>query len=84
MRLAQFLISELPVAVVRQHLLRGEPPPQLIDRIIRATYRAVMADYRHGKPVRAAGDDRPQRRPASARHWRIAHQAGMKRHAPAP
>ena len=45
-RLAQFLISELPVAVVRQHLLRGEPPPQLIDRIIRATYRAVVADYR--------------------------------------
>jgi AcrR family transcriptional regulator len=48
-RLAQFLISELPVAVVRQHLLRGEPPPQLIDRIIRATYRAVLADYRTRK-----------------------------------
>src|SRR6476659_3399888 len=48
-RLAQFLISELPVAIVRQHLLRGEPPPQLIDRIIRATYRAVLADYRTGK-----------------------------------
>jgi len=25
-RLAQFLISELQVALVRQHLLRGEPP----------------------------------------------------------
>jgi AcrR family transcriptional regulator len=48
-RLAQFLISELPVAVVRQHLLRGEPPPELIDRIIRATYRAVLADYRARK-----------------------------------
>jgi AcrR family transcriptional regulator len=48
-RLAQFLISELPVAVVRQHLLRGEPPPPLIDRIIRATYRAVLADYRTRK-----------------------------------
>jgi len=48
-RLAQFLISELPVAVVRQHLLRGEQPPKLIDRIIRATYRAVVADYRAGK-----------------------------------
>jgi AcrR family transcriptional regulator len=46
MRLAQFLISELPVAVVRQHLQRGEPPPQLVDRIIRATYRAILADYR--------------------------------------
>jgi hypothetical protein len=48
-RLAQFLISELPVAVVRQHLLRGEQPPQLIDRIIQTTYRAVLADYRSGK-----------------------------------
>lgn len=44
-RLAQFLVSELPVAAVRQHLLRGEKPPELIDRIIRATYRAVVADY---------------------------------------
>jgi AcrR family transcriptional regulator len=49
MRLAQFLISELPVATVRQHLLRGEPPPQLIDQIIGATYRAVLADYRKRK-----------------------------------
>src|SRR5262245_1241779 len=48
-RLAQFLISELPVALVRQHLLRGEPPPSLVDRIIRATWRAVLADYRSGK-----------------------------------
>jgi AcrR family transcriptional regulator len=48
-RLAQFLISELPVAVVRQHLLRGEQPPELVDRIIRATYRAVVADYRARK-----------------------------------
>jgi AcrR family transcriptional regulator len=48
-RLAQFLISELPVTAVRQHLLRGEQPPQLVDRIIRATYLAVVADYQSGK-----------------------------------
>jgi len=48
-RLAQFLISELPVAVVRQHLLRGEQPPQLVDRIIRATYRGILADYQSAK-----------------------------------
>lgn len=48
-RLAQFLISELPVATVRQHLLRGEAPPELIDRVIRTTYRAVVADYRARK-----------------------------------
>jgi AcrR family transcriptional regulator len=51
-RLAQFLVSELPVAAVRQHLLRGEPPPPLVDRVIRATWRAVLADYRSGKPRR--------------------------------
>lgn len=51
-RRAQFLISELPVAVGRQHLLRGEPPPPLADRIIRATWRAVLADYRSDKPTR--------------------------------
>jgi len=48
-RLAQFLISELPVTLVRQHLLLAEPPPPLIDRIIRATYRAILADYRARK-----------------------------------
>src|SRR5215470_9719478 len=47
-RLAQFLIAELPVAVVRQHLLRGEPPPRIADRIIRCTFRALLADYHAG------------------------------------
>jgi AcrR family transcriptional regulator len=45
-RLAQFLIAEVPVAAVRQHLLRREPPPPLVDLLIRTTYRAVVADYR--------------------------------------
>ena len=44
--LAQFLISEVPVAAVRQHLVRGEKPPPLVDRLIRTTYRAVVADHR--------------------------------------
>jgi AcrR family transcriptional regulator len=48
-RLAQFLIAEVPVAAVRQHLLRSEPPPALVDRLIRTTYRAVVADYRTRK-----------------------------------
>jgi AcrR family transcriptional regulator len=59
-RLAQFLISELPVAVVRQHLLRGEQLPELTDRIIRMTYRAVVADYRARKtrvPARRRNND---------------------------
>jgi AcrR family transcriptional regulator len=45
-RRAQFLISEVPVGVVRQHLLRRETLPPLVDRLIRTTYRAVVADYR--------------------------------------
>ena len=48
-RLAQYLLAEVPVAAVRQHLLRREPPPALVDRLIRVTYRAVIADYRARK-----------------------------------
>jgi AcrR family transcriptional regulator len=48
-RLGQFLISELPVALVRQHLMRGEKPPSLVDQLIRTTYAAVVADYRSRK-----------------------------------
>jgi AcrR family transcriptional regulator len=48
-RLAQFLLAEVPVAAVRQHLLRREPPPEIVDRLIRVTYRAVTADYRARK-----------------------------------
>ena len=48
-RLAQFLLSEVPLAAVRQHLLRREPPPPLVDDLIRLTYRAVVADYRSCK-----------------------------------
>jgi AcrR family transcriptional regulator len=48
-RLGQFLVSEVPVAAVRQHLMRREPPPPVVDRMIRTTYRAVVADYRREK-----------------------------------
>jgi AcrR family transcriptional regulator len=59
-RLAQFLISEVPVAAVRQHLVRGEPPPGLVDRIIRVTYRAVVADYRAQKRKPGPAEGSPQ------------------------
>ena len=45
-RLAQFLLAEVPVAAVRQYILRREPPPPLVDRLIRVTYQAVVAEYR--------------------------------------
>jgi AcrR family transcriptional regulator len=50
-RLAKFLIAEVPVAAVRDHLKRGEAPPPIVDRMIRTTYAAIVADYRarHGE-----------------------------------
>ena len=44
-RRAQFLLAEVPVAAVRQHLQRREPPPPIVDGLIRLTYRAVLDDY---------------------------------------
>jgi AcrR family transcriptional regulator len=49
LRRAQFLLAEVPVAAVRQHILRREPPPPLVDALLRATYAAVAADHR-GRP----------------------------------
>src|SRR5438477_10490555 len=45
-RRAQFLLAELPVGAVRQHLQRREMPPPIVDELIRITYEAVVADYR--------------------------------------
>ncbi len=47
-RLALFLIAQVPVAAVRPYLVRREPPPSIVDRLIRITYDAVVADYRTG------------------------------------
>ena len=41
-RRAQFVLAEAPVAAVRQHLERREPPPPIVDDMIRATYHAVV------------------------------------------
>jgi len=49
-RRAQFVLAEVPVAAVRQHLHRREPPPPIVDELIRATYRAIVGGYRAGKP----------------------------------
>src|SRR5919205_616847 len=45
-RRAQFLLAEMPVGAVRQHLQRREPPPPIVDELIRITYCAIVADYR--------------------------------------
>ena len=48
-RRAQFLLSEVPVAAVRQHLLRREPPPPIVDELIRTTWHAVVDGYQATK-----------------------------------
>jgi AcrR family transcriptional regulator len=41
-RRVQFVLSEVPVAAVRQHLYRREAPPPIVDELIAATYRAII------------------------------------------
>jgi AcrR family transcriptional regulator len=42
MRRATFVLAEVPIAAVRQHLERREPPPPLVDALIAETYRAIV------------------------------------------
>jgi AcrR family transcriptional regulator len=48
-RRAQFILIETPVAAVRQHLIRREAPPPIVDQLIRTTYRAVVEGYAKGR-----------------------------------
>jgi len=41
-RRASFVLAEVPVAAVKQHLQRREPPPPLVDDLIRRTYHAIV------------------------------------------
>ena len=45
-RRAQFVLAEVPVAAVRQYLQRREPPPPIVDDLIRVTYRAIVGECR--------------------------------------
>jgi AcrR family transcriptional regulator len=42
LRRASFVLAEVPVAAVKQHLQRREPPPPLVDELIRRTYQAII------------------------------------------
>ena len=41
-RHAVFVLAEVPIAAVKQHLQRREPPPPLVDELIIRTYRAIV------------------------------------------
>ena len=42
LRLAQFVLADVPIAAVRPHLHRREPPPPLADDLVRRTYHAIV------------------------------------------
>jgi AcrR family transcriptional regulator len=42
LRRAVFVLAEVPLAAVKQHLQQGEVPPLLVDELITRTYRAIV------------------------------------------
>jgi AcrR family transcriptional regulator len=42
LRRATFVLAEVPIAAVKGHLERREPPPPLVDELIAETYRAIV------------------------------------------
>jgi AcrR family transcriptional regulator len=42
LRRAAFVLAEVPIAAVKGHLARREPPPLLVDELIAKTYRAIV------------------------------------------
>jgi hypothetical protein len=53
LRLAQFVLADVPKAAVSPHLHRRERPPPIIDEMITITYRAILRQY--GKETRRTG-----------------------------
>src|SRR5258705_6047885 len=53
LRLARFVLADVPKAAVSPHLRRREPPPLIVDDMIRITYGAILNQY--GKENRTAG-----------------------------
>jgi AcrR family transcriptional regulator len=52
-RRAQFVLAEVPVAAVRQYLLRREPPAKIVDELICETYHAIVEPHRVPRRRRA-------------------------------
>ena len=36
------MLAEVPLAAVKPHLKRREPPPRLVDELITKTYHAIV------------------------------------------
>jgi AcrR family transcriptional regulator len=52
-RLAQFVLADVPKAAVIPHLFRHEPPPPVVDELIRLSYFAVVKNSRVGRRRKA-------------------------------
>ena len=46
LRIARFVLADLPKAAVEPHLRRGEPPPAIVDEMIGITYQAIVDRHR--------------------------------------
>jgi AcrR family transcriptional regulator len=56
-RRAAFVLADVPIAAVKAHLERREPPPPLVDELITRTYHAIVdagvrSDTDHGASKR--------------------------------
>jgi AcrR family transcriptional regulator len=51
LRIARFVLADLPGAAVRPHLDRREPPPAIVDELIRRTYSAIVDSAIHAVDV---------------------------------
>jgi AcrR family transcriptional regulator len=48
LRRAVFVLAEVPIAAVKGHLERREPPPALVDELITRTYHAIVDSEKGG------------------------------------
>lgn len=57
-RRAQFVLAEVPVAAVRQYLLRREKPPKIVDELICTTWHAIVDRHRVAprRPAKSRSD----------------------------
>jgi AcrR family transcriptional regulator len=50
LRLARFVLAEVPKAAVGSYLRQGSPPPIIVDQMIETTYHAIIRKFGATKP----------------------------------